>query len=224
MSYPKVPTRHRRAHAFTLIELLIVVAIIAILAAIAVPNFLEAQTRAKVSRSLADMRAVTTGLEAYSVDYNSYPPTLLDGRQNVMRMMMGDMPFVPYVLTTPIAYMTAVPLDHFKPRIMEDHQHSFMYFNATNTPDAENRARYRALVESRTHMGAATLPAAPSWFLVSVGPDLQMGTMATQLGSRGALPIYQIMTMPMGNQMGSPVQYDPTNGTISAGDIVRFGP
>jgi len=58
---------------FTLIELLIVVAIIAILAAIAVPNFLEAQTRAKVSRLKADMRSAATGLEAYAVDNNDYP-------------------------------------------------------------------------------------------------------------------------------------------------------
>lgn len=57
---------------FTLIELLIVVAIIAILAAIAVPNFLEAQTRAKVSRAKNDMRSISTGLESYFVDKNTF--------------------------------------------------------------------------------------------------------------------------------------------------------
>ena len=55
---------------FTLIELLIVVAIIAILAAIAVPNFLEAQVRAKVSRARNDMRVLATGIESYTVDFN----------------------------------------------------------------------------------------------------------------------------------------------------------
>ena len=52
---------------FTLIELLIVVAIIAILAAIAIPNFLEAQTRAKVARVLSDQRTLGTAVEQYSV-------------------------------------------------------------------------------------------------------------------------------------------------------------
>lgn len=62
-----------RRRAFTLIELLIVVAIISILAAIAVPNFLEAQTRAKISRCKADMRTMATAIEAYAVDFVKYP-------------------------------------------------------------------------------------------------------------------------------------------------------
>ena len=69
---------------FTLIELLIVVAIIAILAAIAVPNFLEAQVRSKVSRAKSDMRSYATGIESYYVDNNSYPVSARTGKPSGM--------------------------------------------------------------------------------------------------------------------------------------------
>ena len=76
--------------AFTLIELLIVVAIIAILAAIAVPNFLEAQTRSKVSRAMADQRSVVTALESYRVDFNKYPEdSYLDDLNKLKSSLQG---------------------------------------------------------------------------------------------------------------------------------------
>src|SRR5438105_1583283 len=58
---------------FTLIELLIVVAIIGIIAAIAIPNLLNAIQRGKQKRSMADIRAIGTAVEAYAVDTNLYP-------------------------------------------------------------------------------------------------------------------------------------------------------
>ena len=65
----------RKQKGFTLIELLIVVAIIGIIAAIAIPNLLNAINRGRQKRSMADMRAIATALEAYSVDFNFYPKT-----------------------------------------------------------------------------------------------------------------------------------------------------
>ena len=55
-------------NGFTLIELLVVVAIISILASIALPNFLEAQTRSKVARVKADLRTLAGAIEMYITD------------------------------------------------------------------------------------------------------------------------------------------------------------
>ena len=102
----------RQKSAFTLIELLIVVAIIAILAAIAVPNFLEAQTRSKVSRVKADMRSVATAVESYAVDANHYPV----GHSMAPNWDRWDLSLC-FELTTPIAYLTSVNIvDPFMPK------------------------------------------------------------------------------------------------------------
>ena len=89
---------------FTLIELLIVVAIIGILAAIAIPNFLQAQVRAKVSRSESDMRSIALALEVYAADQSGYPfvEYTVDYQQKLAP------------LTTPVSYLSTVPTQPFK--------------------------------------------------------------------------------------------------------------
>ena len=144
---------------FTLIELLIVVAIIAILAAIAIPNYLNASVRAKVSRVMEEERTLATGMESYLVDNNCYPSCCICA-----------------MLTTPVSYLTTVPNDPF--------------VQGMPMPYMTTRC-----------MGMQ------AFCINSVGPD----------GWTDWMPDMWMCCDPM----TYPTNYDPTNGTVSNGDIFR---
>ncbi|MEW6238618.1 MAG: type II secretion system protein [Candidatus Omnitrophota bacterium] len=87
--------------AFTLIELLIVVAIIGVLAAIAVPNFLNAMLRAKIAATENDLRLMVNAMMQYQLDNNSYHAH-------------RDGPAQQFPLTTPVPYLNAFLPDRFQ--------------------------------------------------------------------------------------------------------------
>jgi len=243
--------RQWRAKGFTLIELLIVVAIIAILAAIAVPNFLEAQVRAKVSRAKTDMRTIATGLEAYFVDNNTYAGSAAMGTLAVGSAAAPDGLTVNATLRQPAT----------QPNILQ------------NAPPSPGGAYYRITFQTHrpsqvsTVMGgyafSLTTPVSyltsfnadpfadtkggnfgyfnaqdAGWILWSYGPDTDEGT-ATGNGQIqcqlwGAYmnqsvynpytsnPTLQLLTgVSVAPCAGLAFNYDTTNGSTSKGDVWR---
>jgi general secretion pathway protein G len=187
---------------FTLIELLIVVAIIAILAAIAVPNFLEAQVRSKVSRASADLRTVATAIEIYYLDNNKYPTMIEPGFPGGVPPLAGsDLKwwYVPDSLSTPISYLTTshilCPFDGDKARRDDFPDDIWRRFSYENIPELEQKfldgfsvLQYKYAPEQEAYEKWGP------WRILCIGPDLAWNPM---------LP------------------YDPTNGTISEGNIMR---
>ena len=207
-------------HAFTLIELLIVVAIIAILAAIAVPNFLEAQTRAKVTRCKSDMRTIATALESYFVDWNRYP---FDGSNS--KVTGFNYWQLPYIITSPVAYSTISDFDDpFRTQNTSNLYRNLRYTNvgATWAPAATGYKEYSNGTGTSTGSGSyydMYTQAMGMWRMSSSGPDrvLSNGSNTTYnpavwaITYNGAKQSLYEMNMP----------YDPTNGTASYGDILR---
>ena len=202
---------------FTLIELLIVVAIIAILAAIAVPNFLEAQTRAKVSRAKADIRTLATALESYMVDTNKYPPDITTEDGKTVNATGGYFWYMSNYITTPIAYISSnMIIDPFRDKrsTLPPAYLRFRYINfgmiGAYSPGGNPGVVPGSVATIATYQ--AGLQLFGSWRISSSGPDAGAGAY-----SGGATTYY-----PTANGFaGALIIYDPSNGTASTGDIVR---
>ncbi len=192
---------------FTLIELLVVVMIIAILSAIAVPNFMEAQSRAKVSRTKADMRSVATGIEAYAVDNNNFPPGFNTAPLHSL-----------YSLTTPVQYIqTAFVIDPFSKLLGGLSKQSLTY----ELMNAEGKIVENSNGPYSVNPLTSTVPVKGTWWwLASRGPDRQFGLKNGESEYNIAEKIYK------SNQDSGPfvsTLYDPSNGTYSIGNIYRAG-
>jgi len=202
----------KRSCGFTLIELLIVVAIIAILAMIAVPNFLEAQTRAKISRAKADMRSLSVALQAYRVDYNQYPPDVDGTGYPELHNYWGSEIASWLYLTTPVAYMTSIPRDPFymtqagsPPGISNKAVAYFEYGEENNRDVVGPPARSAAMHASGC-----------GFLVVCMGPD-RFGCF--NWSANEWLAVGRNDGTAIG-QNGRCICYDPTNGTVSVGDII----
>lgn len=210
---------------FTLIELLIVVAIIAILAAIAVPNFLEAQVRAKVSRARADMRTVATALEAYNVDWNHYPWTINDFSQDLDGYgtpRVSDTLTVPNSITTPIAYLTSHPPDPFKQgrRI----NGPFTGASEGRPYESGNPRDLTFLYLNMTQDRHWNETGQPSFYNVASGSwqrqvDVWGLWQMRSMGPSGLYPGVGEYTNASYTSINA--IYDPTNGTVSYGMVIR---
>ncbi len=196
----------RLSRGFTLIELLIVIAIIAVLALIAVPNFLEAQVRAQVSRCRADLRSLATALENYGIDHAAYPPVYDTGGS-------GYTYFPPNralnQLTTPVSYILTAPRDPFN---LNQHDDDPWTYRGQGYLYVEKNSYNIVSLEHgwAGPPGGWQWRCGPGWqgylwLLQSAGPD-------------------RLMNWETGSGADQGLEYAPSNGTVSAGDITWKGP
>ena len=203
-------TLMRRTFGFTYVELTIVAAIVAILVAIAGPNFFEAKTRSAVSRSRSEMALLKMSIESYRLDTRAYPPNKTPGEAA---------PYDLTVLTTPLVFLSSLPIDAMTEREVRGENHPrpldpipYRYYNALQV-DPENGLK---IVKGDRPGGGFSAPGAGGYLagmLWGYGPQSSLafnpGPPATTITADAKATL---------------LAYDPTNGTTSAGDIYQRFP
>ena len=205
-SWPGSSASSRRERlAFSLIELLIVTAIISILASIALPNFMEAQIRSKVSRVKADCISLRTAIEAYRLDHAAYPYRRNEDASDsdiIPIPKISECSSQMSVLTTPVGYMNYLPVDIFNTTVA----------SPNNLLDYYDNQQVAWMINSRKLLGFAYFfkPTDVNWLVVSAGPDGYLGPFSDTYSTVATPDVLK------GTMYSA---YDPTNGTTSRGNI-----
>lgn len=200
-------------------ELLIVLSVILILAAIAVPQYLNARIRSQVAIAHSHLRNIETGLEWYASDQGSYPTTAPQFPSDSLALLADHQL---RVLTSPIRYLNSDSLtDPFglvEAQFLEPRLAASNDFPQLSQPNAGRSLLYYHYPSLAARL-RSPLIAIDGAACLSIGPD-----------KKDSIGAYR----PFGNDFfsrnlshlgyASPLDtlYSPTNGTVSGGDIPRF--
>ncbi len=227
-------------HGFTLIELLIVIAIILILISIALPNFIEAQTRAKTAKSYSEMRSLTSAVEAFRsergvllVDF--WDAETVDGMNRVKTKFNNvgsinprcspvhptgrSMSCVLYPLTSPVQYLKKIPDDILAPAPGPNTTGNTGHDEQINLPgnrtylyvDRDSGIRYNG-IKGNGDWNASSFPYPPVYTPGMLRPLKMDEFVFSGFGPGVENSVY-------GGSVRMSIPFNPTNGTKSVGSL-----